>query len=154
MKYLSRFSTVVLLVSLLALAFLMTSGGPLAGAPEEKPGILLNVTSGMDDLHAVSMGLGLAKTSLEHGHEVVVFLNVAAPVFATKSLGADVKIADFAPVKDIVAAIIAGGGKVAVCDHCAHVCNVDTANLVEGAVIAGHGGILELVKPGMVSFSY
>ncbi|MCC6145025.1 MAG: DsrE family protein [Candidatus Hydrogenedentes bacterium] len=154
MNRMFHFSVFFALCLTAALTFSMLSGGVLSGAQENKPGILVNVTSGKDSLHAVSMGLGLAKTALEKGQEVVVFLNVDAAVFATKSLGDDVQIADFAPVKKLVGDIIAAGGTVAVCEHCAHVCKVDTTDLVDGAVLSAHGSVLDMLKPGMVGFSY
>ena len=121
---------------------------------EEKPAILVNITSGMDDLHAVSMGLGLAQTSLKHGHEVLVFLNVHAPVFATSSLGEDVKIADFPPVKEMIATVINSGGRIMVCGHCSSVCGVSKEDLIPSVSVSEHGDVLDALKPGMVGFSY
>jgi predicted peroxiredoxin len=154
MKYLSRNLTFALAGIVVLAAVLAFSGGNLWSAPADKPGILVNITSGTENLHAVSMGLGLANTSLKNGHNVVVFLNVEAPVFAKADLADDVQIADFPTVKQLVASVIENGGKVVVCNHCAHVCGVGTDNLVEGAVISGHGEILQLIETGMVGFSY
>ena len=154
MKYLSRNYTFAFAGVVLIAAVLMFSGGELSSVPADKPGLLVNITSGADDLHAVSMGLGLANTSLKNGHKVVVFLNVEAPVFAKADLADDVQIADFPTVKQLVASVIENGGTVVVCDHCAQVCEVGTDNLVEGAVISGHGEILQLIETGMVGFSY
>lgn len=119
-----------------------------------KAPLLFNITSGKNGLHAVSMALGLAGNAAKQGHDVIVFLNVEAPPLASKDLADDVKIADFPPVKTLLAQVIANGGRVFVCEHCAHVCNVDTKSLVTGATVAGHGEILGQLKPGTVSFSY
>lgn len=136
----------------LGIAFLSPLHSPVSAA--KKPAILVNVTSGTEDLHAVSMALGLAGTSLDHGHEVVVFLNVHAPVIASKSLGDDVKIADFPPVREMLSSVIKRGGSVYVCSHCASVCNVAMDTLVEGVKASEHGDVLEALQPGMVGFSY
>lgn len=119
-----------------------------------KAALLINVTSGKENLHAASMGLNLAKTALEAGHEVVVFLNVAAPILATTTLGDDVKFADFTPVSQLIRDIIAKGGKVIVCGHCAAVSNVAESTLLPGTQVAHHGELLGALKPGMVAFSY
>jgi hypothetical protein len=55
-------------------------------AANMKAPMLVNITRGRGDLHAVSMGLSVARAALEKGHRVTVFLNVDAPVFATKDL--------------------------------------------------------------------
>lgn len=146
------FTTAVTLT--LAIAVLFAVNGPVNGAPKDKPGIFINITSGEDNLHAVSMALGLAKMSIEHGHKVVVFLNVHAPVFASKSFSADVKLADFPPVKQMLADAVDKGATVMVCDHCASVCNVQAADLIEGTTVSSHGDILEQLESGMVCFSY
>lgn len=130
-----------------------TAGG-IQAAAAEKPAVFLNLTSGQEDLHAVSMGLGLALSSLEHGHEVVIFLNVHAPVIASASLGDDVKIADFPPVKELLARAIAQGATVLVCGHCTEVCGVAKDSLIDGVKVSQHGDVLTHLKPGMVSFSY
>jgi predicted peroxiredoxin len=102
----------------------------------------------------VSMALGLAGAAAKEGREVVVFLNVEAPQFAVKDLGDSVKAADFPPVKNLLADVMASGGKVYVCGHCAQVCNVDKASFVAGVVLASHADILAQMKPGMVGLSY
>jgi predicted peroxiredoxin len=116
--------------------------------------LLINVTHGRSDLHAASMGLGLAKTALEHGSPVVVFLNVDAAALADRELGAEVKYADFAPVADLLRDIIAKGGKVFVCAHCARLMKVDKDRLAPGIVLSEHGDIMKALQPGMVGFSY
>jgi predicted peroxiredoxin len=123
-------------------------------ATPAKAALLINVTSGKENLHAASMGLNLAKMALASGHEVVVFLNVAAPVLATTSLGDEVKFADFTPVSQLVREIIAKGGKVIVCGHCAAVSNVAENTLLPGTQVSHHGELLGVLKPGMVTFSY
>lgn len=144
------------------LVFLVVAGGCTqqpaapapAPAPEIKTGVLVNVTSGQDDLHAVSMGLGLAKTAAERGIPVVVFLNVAAPIFASTALPADTGYEDFPPVVELLKAIMAGGGKVFVCEHCAKVTGVDLSTLLPGVAVSKHGSLLDELTPGMVGFSY
>lgn len=72
-----------------------------ADVPARAP-LLVNVTHGKSDLQAASMGFGLAKTALERGHKVVVFLNVEAAGLAAADLPADVHYADFPPVRDML----------------------------------------------------
>ena len=117
-------------------------------------GILVNVTTGYDDLHAVSMGLSLANSAAKRGMPVVVFLNVAAPVFASTELPADTRYEDFPPVQELLSAILAAGGKVLVCGHCAKAAGVDPTTLLPGVVVSEHGLLLDELEPGLVGFSY
>jgi len=119
-----------------------------------KQPLLVNITHGKDDLHAVCMGLGLAQSALKDGRTAIVFLNVEAPVFAAKDLGEDVKFADFPPVKTMLADFLAAGGRVLVCGHCAHVVHLDTQNVIDGAKILAQGELFAALPPGSVVFSY
>jgi predicted peroxiredoxin len=153
------FSLIVLSILLLTatLSSLATRHSLAATTPPQaaaKAPLFFNLTSGKNGLHAISMALGLAGNAAKQGHEVVVFLNVEAPTFASKDLPDDLKVADFPPVKTLLAQVIANGGKVFVCDHCAHICNVDKTSLVSGATVANHAELLPQLKPGMVCFSY
>lgn len=116
--------------------------------------ILVNLTSGRDKLHAVSMGLRLAELALEKKHPVLIFLNVDAPVFATMDLPKDVRFADFPPVGDMLRGLIDHGAKVVVCGHCASVLKLDKTSMIPGAVIADHAELLDHIEPGTVGFSY
>lgn len=154
MYSLKRVFGVVCAVVLTGAGILLATSGSVSGAAVQKPGIFLNITSGQEDLHAVSMALGLAKTSLEHGNKVVLFLNVHAPVIASKNFGAEAKFADFPPVKDMLAEVVAKGGTVMVCGHCAGVCNVSPTDLIAGVSVSEHGDVLNHLEAGMVGFSY
>jgi predicted peroxiredoxin len=160
---LRRWYPIAIAASVVAAAFLTSSPATrqaaAAAAPEEKPAaartpLFFNLTSGKDSVHAISMALGFANTAAKEGHEVTVFLNVAAPYFATKDLSEDVKVADLPPVKKLLADVIANGGKVLVCRHCAHVVKLGADSLVEGAVIAEQTDVLARIKPGTVALSY
>lgn len=123
-------------------------------AASAKAPLLVNITRGRSDLHAASMGLALAKTALERGHRVTVFLSVAAPALATKDLGPDVRLEGFPPVSELVREIVAKGGKVIVCGHCASVLALDPASMQPGVTFAQHGDWLDAIEPGTVGFSY
>jgi predicted peroxiredoxin len=85
---------------------------------------------------------------------VVVFLNVEGAELADRNLGADARFADFPPIAELLKDILAKGGEVYVCSHCASVMKVSRENLVPGIVMSEHGDIVEALRPGMVGFSY
>lgn len=123
-------------------------------ATTAKAPILVNMTRGRGDLHAASMALSLARTALERGHAVTVFLNVDAPALAVKDLPADARFEGFAPISEMMRDIVAKGGKVVVCGHCAEVLKIEPASMLEGVTVAKKGDWLEGLEPGTVGFSY
>jgi predicted peroxiredoxin len=125
-----------------------------AAEKARKPTVLVNITRGKDDLHAVSMAIGLASNAIKAGRRSVIFLNVHAPVFAAADLPADVKFADFPPVKEMLASFVAAGGELYVCGHCAAVTKVAESNLIKGAVVTEHGDLFKKLPASAVSFSY
>jgi len=116
--------------------------------------VFVNVTRGKEDLHAASMGLGLALSAAKAGRRTVVFLNVQAAAFASADLPADLAFEDFPPIRKLVSDLVANGAKVYVCAHCAKVCKVDTGKLAPGVLVAAHGEILDAFPPHAESFSY
>jgi copper chaperone len=124
-----------------------------ATASSKQP-ILVNITRGKNELHAVSMALGLAQSAIKDGRPAVVFLNVEAPMFAAKDLSDDMKCADFPPVKKMLADLVAMGGRLLVCGHCAHVVKLEQRDMIDGAKVVVHGELFAAMPPGTAVFSY
>lgn len=125
-----------------------------ASASAEKPTVVVNITRGKDDLHAVSMAIGLASDAIKAGRRSIIFLNVHAPVLAAADLPGDVKFADFPPVKEMLASFVAVGGELYVCGHCAAVLKIAESNLIKGAVVTKHGDLYKKLPAAALSFSY
>ena len=149
------YSTLTVAIAIALLYGLQVFGAANAAEPKiAPPPLLISITKGTNDLQAVSMALGMAGTALKEGHAVIVFLSVQGPQLADRNLAADVKIADFPPVQKLVRNVIAGGGKVLVCGHCAECCKIEKTSLVDGATPCTREELLKLLQSGMVSLSY
>jgi predicted peroxiredoxin len=150
----------IIAVIALALAgvspLLPSSASAQAPATEKagKPTVFVNITRGKDDVHAASMAISLASDAIKAGRRAVIFLNVHAPVLATADLPADVKFADFPPVKEMLASFLAAGGELYVCGHCAAVTKVAESNLIKGAVVVAHGDLFKKLPAAALTFSY
>ena len=125
-----------------------------AAATATKPPILVNVTRGKDQLHAVAMAIGLAQSAIKDGRGATIFLNVEAPVFVAKDLDPELKCEGFPPVKKMLADFIGMGGRVLVCGHCAHLAKVKPENMVGGVKVVAQGELFAAISPGTVVFSY
>jgi copper chaperone CopZ/predicted peroxiredoxin len=119
-----------------------------------KRGVVVNITRGKDELHAVSMAIALAAKARADGRPSAVFLNVEAPVFAAKDLAADLKFADFPPVRQMLTDFLSHGGKVFVCEHCAHVVGLQDDQLIDGITLSMQAEVLAAVDDGAAVFSY
>ena len=140
--------------SILPLVSGRQAGQALAESKVGRPPLFFNITSGEKDVHAVSMALELATAARKEGREVIAFLNVGAPYFASKNLSEDVKFADFPPVKTLLRELIASGAKVFVCAHCTHALGLTTESLASGVTAAKPGEILAQMKPETIALSY
>jgi predicted peroxiredoxin len=158
--FIMQHTTLSLALSLSILAATHGCAPTTAAAPatpavaDSKPALFVNLTRGKSDLHAASMGLTLAKTAAEHGLQVVVLLNVEAAGLADRHLGADVRFADFPPVAELLKDIIAHGGSVYVCAHCAAAMKLTREDVAPGIVLSEGGDVLKALHPGMVGISY
>lgn len=120
----------------------------------ERPTVVVNITHGEDDLHAVSMGIGLASTALKAGRRSIIFLNVHAPVLAAADLPRDVKFANFPPIKEMLESFVANGGELYVCGHCAAVWKIAESNLIKGAIVVQHDDLFKKLPATALTFSY
>lgn len=127
---------------------------PAVAASSGKQPILVNITRGKNNLHGVSMALGLAQSAIKNGRQAFLFLNVEAPVFATRDLGEEIKYPDFPPVKKMLADFVAMGGRVLVCKHCAHVANIRQEDMIDVVKVIDHEELFAAMTPGTVVFSY
>lgn len=152
----SQVSTDTILAAIVAAGYKgrLTSVEPGASATSGKQPILVNITRGKNDLHAVSMALGLAQSAIKDGRPAAVFLNVEAPVFAAKDLGDNPKFADFPPIRKMIADFVAMGGRVLVCGHCAHIVKIEQRDMIDDAKVLAHGELMTATTPGTVVFSY
>ncbi|MBN2476377.1 MAG: DsrE family protein [Pirellulales bacterium] len=120
-----------------------------------KPTLVVNLTSGQDDLHAVVMAFHFAEHGLDDGREVVVFFNVASPPLACKNLDASVKFREMPPVRAMVAHLLNRGAKIVVCPLCAKITGVTAEELAPGiAMIKDRRQIFGHLHGEAVVFSY
>ena len=144
---------------LLLLAALASSIGACASArpetpkPEDPPVLVVNLTSGRDNLHAAWMGLSLAQHGLADGREVIVFMNVSAPPLASAKQTAGVAFQGNR-FSETIAEIIGRGGKVIVCPACAELMGVKQEDLLPGVGMADRDSLFGRLNTRSVVFSY
>jgi predicted peroxiredoxin len=119
-----------------------------------KPCIVFNITSGKDDLHALTMALQLAGHALDDGREVVLFMNVRATELARKDASPTLAFRENPPLQTMLKKLMERGAKMLVCPHCMKVQGVEPADLLPGAEVASRETLFGNLGPNAHVFSY
>ena len=125
-----------------------------AAAAKDSPDFVLNVTSGQEDLHAVTMALQLAGHALHAERDVTVFLNVRAPALAHKNLSDKVAFHGNPPIQKMLTNVMSRGARIIVCPACATVMGVAEGDLLPGVQLASRELLFGQLGPDAVVFSY
>jgi predicted peroxiredoxin len=145
---------VIVMIAGLAGSLLLVLESARAQSRTGKSTIVLNVTSGREDVHAVTMALQLANHALDDGRAAVLFLNVRAPDLARRDLPDSLVLRGNPPIRRMVAELITRGAAVLVCPSCAKVMGVNRDNLIEGAAFATRESLFGALGPNAVVFTY
>lgn len=131
--------------------------GP-AAAEEGKPGLFVNLTT--DDTWAATKAIMFAhQKALKNGHEpVVIWLNVRGVYLADKKRPSHVhgamREADRS-VQDMLAAFIADGGKVLMCQACSKAAGLTIEDYMDGVVMGDWESVESLLfAEGMQTLSW
>jgi predicted peroxiredoxin len=123
-------------------------------ATTDKPTIVLNITSGKEDLHAVAMALHLAGHSLADGRTTVLFFNVHAPAIAAKELADDVKFGDGLPIRQQVEELLKKGAKAYVCPFCVQSLGLKPDDFIPGIEMATRESLFSHLHTNTTVFTY
>ena len=116
---------VIVMIAGLAGSLVLVLESARAQSRTGKSTIVLNVTSGREDVHAATMALQLANHALDDGRAAVLFLNVRAPDLARRDLPDSLVLQGNPPIRRMVAELITRGADVLVCPSCARVMGVN-----------------------------
>ncbi len=109
--------------------------------------ILITMRGGTDDLHGSVMALKLAKALLDEGAEVTLFVNLEAVRLVDERQPDDLRWgSEVTTIGELYRTVVAAGGKVLVCPHCAKAAGLERDQLRTGAKIAK----LEQVADAMI----
>jgi predicted peroxiredoxin len=150
-----RLSTISLTVGLLAAGVGYLAHTARAQEEAGRKGlVVINLTSGKEDLHAVNMALELAGHALNDDREVIIFLNVRAPELASKSLPTTCGLAGKPPIPETLNQLMKRGAAVLCCPSCMQVLGVQETDLVPGVKLATREALFGRIGERAVVFSY
>jgi uncharacterized protein len=116
----------------------------------------VSITNSHKDPDKVTVGFVVANAALGSEKETIVFLSTDGVWAAKKGEAEKISVGEpFAPLKDLIAKFVAGGGRILVCTPCLKLRGISPDDLIAGAVPAGGAALVEfLSQPGAASVSY
>jgi predicted peroxiredoxin len=120
---------------LLVLLVPLLLGAAAANAEETGKTIFYNVTT--DEAWASGMALGQATMAKKEGYDIVVFLNVRGVYLADKGRAHDSFSGTGQDAPEMLANLVASGGRVIICPMCMKKAGLAEADLVDGVEIGG-----------------
>ena len=133
----------------LVLSLALLVAAPLSSQAQDEdsvPTVLVHVTS--DDVWSGQAAFSFARGIQEAGGNVAVFLNVRAVALANASVPQHVEAMTGKTPHDMVAEIIAAGGRVFVCPGCTRQAGLDVAERIDGIEPGGPDLLAIMMAPG------
>lgn len=122
-----------LLVPMLAAVLLTATGVAMQQADAYKRTVLIHITSGENEVHAATMGVEHALSTLNAGKSVVILLDVDGVAAAAKNPSTNLKTASQNMQK-----FLDSGGRVIACEHCIAMAGLKSTDLLPGVEIDKH----------------
>src|SRR6266849_1001 len=97
--------------------------------------ILVNCTHGKEDPERATLSFVVGNVAATADQEAVVLLTIEGVRLATTGYADGVHKEGFQPLKDVIQAFVANGGKVWVCGACTKPRGITEADLIDGAKI-------------------
>jgi len=116
--------------------------------------LCVSITHAKNDADKATVGFVVANAAVASAQETLVFLSTEAVRLAVKGYADDIHEEGFAPIRELVANFVKGGGKIFVCSPCFKKRGLDEKALVDGATIVGGAKVVEFLSTGAACISY
>lgn len=114
----------------------------------------VSITNAKNDADRATVGFVVANAAVGSDQETVVFLSTEGVRLAIDGYADDVHEDGFAPLKELIANYVAGGGTILVCSPCFKKRELDEGKLIGGATIVGGAKLVEFLAGGAPSICY
>jgi len=116
--------------------------------------LCVSITNAKNDADRATVGFVVANAAVASAQDTLVFLSTEAVRLAVKGYADDIHEEGFAPIRDLVANFVKGGGKIFVCSPCFKKRGLDEKALIDGATIVGGAKLVEFLSTGAACISY
>ena len=123
-----------------------------AGVQEDRDGVFIHLTHGVDDPHRVLMALSMA-TMMSEDHDVLVYFDINGIEVVLKDAD-DVTHAHFVSSKEQLAALSRKGVTLMACPGCLKAAGKTAADLATGIVTADKKAFFNFTQGRILSLDY
>jgi len=114
----------------------------------------VSLTCAKNDTDKATVAFVVANAAVGSGKDTLVFLSIEAVRLSQKGFADGIHEEGFAPLAELMANFVKGGGKMFVCSPCFKKRKLDEAALVPGATIVGGAKLVEFLGDGTPCVSY
>jgi predicted peroxiredoxin len=115
----------------------------------------VSITNCHKEVDKVTVGFVVANAAVGSEKETTVFLSTDGVWAAKKGEAEKINIGEpFKPLKELINAFIANGGKILACTPCLKSRGITEDQLIEGVTPAGGAVLVELLAQGTPCISY
>ncbi len=116
--------------------------------------LCVSITHAKNDADKATVGFVVANAAVASAQDTLVFLSTEAVRLAVRGYSDDIHEEGFAPIRELVANFVKGGGKIFVCSPCFKKRGLDEKGLIDGATIVGGAKLVEFLSAGAACISY
>jgi len=110
--------------------------------------VMVHNTHGKDHVEAASLAFVVGNTALASGQEATVLLTIEGVWVATTGYADGLQAEGFAPLRELIAKFVDGGGRIWVCSACSKPRGITEQALIAGAQIIGAATAVEAMVNG------
>ncbi|MBI3817116.1 MAG: DsrE family protein [Planctomycetes bacterium] len=107
-----------------------------------------------DNTDKATVAFVVANAAVASDKETMVFLSIEGVRLSQKGYADDIREEGFAPLAELMASFVKGGGTIYVCSPCFKKRKLDETKLVDGAAIVGGAKLVEFLSGGSPCVSY
>src|SRR3972149_10902745 len=116
--------------------------------------LCVSLTCAKDNPDRATVAFVIANAAVGSEQETLVFLSTEGVRLAQQGYADDIREEGFAPLKDLMASFVDGGGKIYVCSPCFKKRKLDEHRLLAGATIVGGAKLVEFLSGGGPGLTY
>lgn len=110
--------------------------------------VMVHNTHGKDHVERASLAFVVGNTAIASGQEATVLLTIEGVWVGTTGYADGLQAEGFAPLRELIAKFVNGGGRIWVCGACAKPRGITDQALIPGAQIIGAATAVEAMVNG------
>jgi predicted peroxiredoxin len=116
--------------------------------------VVINLATGLEDAERVTVAFLVGGAAVEQGKQVAMFLTKEAVRLGLPGYAEATACEGCPPLSRLFQQYVDGGGELLVCPICFNARDLEEANLVKNARMAGASPLWEWIGEGATVFSY